>query len=198
VTGRVLICGMLAVLGGCAVSSDRGPAPEPRPGRARALEGVRALAAQDRERAVALLMEALELCPQDGFVVELLEIARGGPMTSATPLAEVAPPSAPESVPARADLRRVRAQTLREVEVLLQSGEGGQALGRLERLHALEPDDAEVARKLATVLHQQALLYYGQGRLQLALVHWQRVLALQPDDESVKRYVDLLQNERAR
>ncbi|MBL8728547.1 MAG: hypothetical protein JNM25_08965 [Planctomycetes bacterium] len=80
------------------------------------------------------------------------------------------------------------------VEARLGRGELELAVVDLLELARRFPDDVRVQRRLARVLHQRALLRYGQGALTAALLDWERVLAIEPDNREV---ADLLQAVRA-
>lgn len=80
------------------------------------------------------------------------------------------------------------------VEARLGRGELEQAVVDLLELARRFPDDVRVQRRLARVLHQRALLRYGQGALTAALLDWERVLSIEPDNREV---ADLLLAVRA-
>ncbi len=80
------------------------------------------------------------------------------------------------------------------VEARLGRGELEQAVVDLLELARRFPADVRVQRRLARVLHQRALLRYGQGALTAALLDWERVLAIEPDNREV---ADLLLAVRA-
>jgi len=80
------------------------------------------------------------------------------------------------------------------VEARLGRGELELAVIDLLELARRLPDDVRVQRRLARVLHQRALLRYGQGALTAALLDWERVLSLEPGNREV---ADLLRAVRA-
>lgn len=71
------------------------------------------------------------------------------------------------------------------VEARLGRGELELAVVDLLELARRFPGDVRVQRRLARVLHQRALLRYGQGALQAALLDWERVLSIEPDNREV-------------
>ncbi|MCC7066049.1 MAG: hypothetical protein IT456_24850 [Planctomycetes bacterium] len=101
--------------------------------------------------------------------------------------AEVGNPSsaAPEVAPAvpvelPAPLADAVAAGLVAVEGRLSRGEFEGAVADLFDLAKYHPEDLRVRLRLARVLHQRALLRYGQGALTGAISDWERVLQLEP------------------
>ncbi|MBX3463421.1 MAG: hypothetical protein KF830_09630 [Planctomycetes bacterium] len=74
---------------------------------------------------------------------------------------------------------------LAAVETRLGRGELEPAVVDLLELARRFPDDQRVRRRLARVLHQRALLRYGQGALTAALLDLDRVLELEPANREV-------------
>ncbi len=66
------------------------------------------------------------------------------------------------------------------VEARLGRGELEAAVTDLFSLAARHPEDLRVRLRLVRVLHQRALLRYGQGALPAAIADWERVLELEP------------------
>lgn len=113
-----------------------------------------------------------------------------------TPVAVAVPdPVAPEpGLPAAAPAPRLLLSELADesitlglvaVEARLGRGEFECAVVDLLELARRFPDDLRVQRRLARVLHQRALLRYGQGALTAALLDLERVLAIEPDNGEV-------------
>ena len=75
--------------------------------------------------------------------------------------------------------RRLR---LRDAQQCLERGEMTRAMEILEELAEEAPHDAQLLATLVRVLHQRALLRYGQGWLELAIADWSRVLELRAGD----------------
>lgn len=71
------------------------------------------------------------------------------------------------------------------VEARLGEGELELAVVDLLELARRFPGEVRVQRRLARVLHQRALLRYGQGALTAALLDWERVLAIEPGNREV-------------
>lgn len=76
------------------------------------------------------------------------------------------------------------------VEARLARSEREGAVHDLIELSRRFPDDRRVQRRLGPLLHQRALMNYGQGLVSAAVADWQRVLALDPDNESVRKLLD--------
>ncbi len=104
------------------------------------------------------------------------------------------PPAAPGPGPITSgpDPKPVRGPSsqLAAAERLLARGELQEALARLEDLHILHPDALAVRRTLARVLHQRALVRYGQGYLEAAIADWARVLQLDGKFTRVNQFLD--------
>ena len=69
---------------------------------------------------------------------------------------------------------------LRSLDVLRERGQQQQVLSQLEALAKQFPHDPRVTRRLASLLHQRALLRYGRGELATAVADWSHVLLLAP------------------
>lgn len=109
----------------------------------------------------------------------------------ASPSAPVVP-SVPESTPvSEVD---VVAAGLVAVESRLSRGEFEAAVADLFDLAKYHAEDLRVRLRLARVLHQRALLRYGQGAVTGAISDWERVLQLEPG-HAVAR--NLLESARA-
>jgi tetratricopeptide (TPR) repeat protein len=83
------------------------------------------------------------------------------------------------------------------VEARLGHGELELAVIDLLELARRFPHDTRVQQRLVRVLHQRALLRYGQGALTTAISDWERVLALQPDNRLVRALLDAVRAEAA-
>lgn len=69
---------------------------------------------------------------------------------------------------------------LMQVEARLGSGDLEGAVAELFALAARYPGEVRVRLRLVRVLHQRALLRYGQGALGAAILDWERVTELDP------------------
>lgn len=83
------------------------------------------------------------------------------------------------------------------VEGRLGRGELEIAVIDLLELARRFPGDARVQNRLARVLHQRALLRYGQGALTTAIADWERVLQIQPENRLVRTMLDAVRIEAA-
>ena len=83
----------------------------------------------------------------------------------------------------------LRAQ-LAQTERLLAQGDLQEALAELEDLNLLHPDAFQVRRTLARVLHQRALVRYGQGYLEAAIADWARVRQLDDELTKIDQFLD--------
>lgn len=83
------------------------------------------------------------------------------------------------------------------VEARLGRGELELAVIDLLELARRFPGDARVQSRLARVLHQRALLRYGQGALTTAIADWERVLQIQPENRVVRAMLDAVKAEAA-
>lgn len=119
--------------------------------------------------------------------------------------AEVAAPPVNESRPQSAATRSVASAAdedaislgLVAVETRLARGELELAVLDLLELARRHPIDFRVQDRLARVLHQRALLRYGQGALAAALADWERVITIQPDNRVVRALLDAVRAEAA-
>jgi tetratricopeptide (TPR) repeat protein len=80
------------------------------------------------------------------------------------------------------------------VEGRLSRGEFEAAVADLFDLAKYHPEDLRVRLRLARILHQRALLRYGQGALTGAISDWERVLQLEPGHSLAR---SLLESARA-
>ena len=73
------------------------------------------------------------------------------------------------------------------VEARLGRGELALAVRDLIELARRFPADARVNRRLVRLLHQRALVNYGQGSVVAAVTDWRRVLEIEPDNRVVRK-----------
>lgn len=71
----------------------------------------------------------------------------------------------------------------------LRSGDVERALEGLEVLRAGHPQSLEVSGMLSQVLHQKALLHYGQGDLGVAIETWERLLSDDPGHDGARAFL---------
>jgi hypothetical protein len=83
------------------------------------------------------------------------------------------------------------------VERLLAGGETDRALAVLEDRWEESPEDPRVSTLLARVLHQRALLSYGQGRLEASIDDWRKVVALDQLNKQVQAFLRAAETELA-
>jgi len=83
------------------------------------------------------------------------------------------------------------------VEARLGHGELELAVIDLMELARRFPSDQRVQNRLVRVLHQRALLRYGQGALTTAIADWERVLSIQPDNRVVRALLEAVRSEAA-
>ena len=86
---------------------------------------------------------------------------------------------------------------LEQVQRLLARGETSRALALLEDLREENPEDPRVTGVLARVLHQRALLSYGQGRLEAAIDDWRKVVSLQKENRQAQAFLRAAETELA-
>ena len=82
------------------------------------------------------------------------------------------------------------------VEARLSRGDLRGAVGDLVELARRHPADRRVQRRLAPLLHQRALMHYGEGAVAHAIRDWQHVLEIDPEDERAKRMLDRAKREQ--
>jgi hypothetical protein len=73
------------------------------------------------------------------------------------------------------------------VEARLGRGELALAVRDLLELSSRFSEDARVNRRLSRLLHQRALMSYGQGSVAASVTDWRRVLEIDPNNDAVKR-----------
>ena len=103
--------------------------------------------------------------------------------------------SSARSMRARAKARRTR--RLADARRLLGRGERDGALLILHDLWDEAPTDVRVVAELGRVLHQRALLAYGQGLLEAAIDDWKKVVRLQKKNAQAKAFLRAAQTELA-
>lgn len=73
------------------------------------------------------------------------------------------------------------------VEARLGRGELALAVRDLIELSRRFPEDLRVQRRLSRLLHQRALMNYGQGAVAAAVADWRRVLEIEPGNRVVEK-----------
>jgi len=111
----------------------------------------------------------------------------------AVPPAE--PPAAPqmETQPGRNDEAGGEdfvAARLAAIEADLQAGKLEIGLEGLMNLWRQRPADPRLRLRLSRVLHQRALVRYGQGALEQAISDWRRAISLTSDDDELRSLLD--------
>ena len=91
--------------------------------------------------------------------------------------------AAPGVEPAPGD-ERDATEALLEIEARLAGTERDRALRDLVAFAQQRPADARIARRLLPLLHQRALLRYGQGELASAVADWRLWLDLCDSDNA--------------
>lgn len=133
-------------------------------------------------------------------------VVPAAPMIEAAPRAQVPPPPKEVSRPAEPDARPADgavahapddqvALGLVAVEAQLARGELEAAERDLVGLSHRFPRDARVRLRLARLLHQRALLRYGEGALAEAIADWRRVLEIDPEHRGAKRLLESAESE---
>ncbi len=115
--------------------------------------------------------------------------------------AEAAEPkseTAGDSPASKAEVANVQRQKqLIQVTRYLQRGEMEVAMDLLASMRSADPKDQAVADMLARVLHQRALLRYGQGFLEGAIEDWQWVGQLQSQNDQAQAFLRAARTELA-
>jgi tetratricopeptide (TPR) repeat protein len=112
--------------------------------------------------------------------------------------AEITPPRPGTESPTADDLGEDQVgNRLATIEAMLGRGRFDDAVSDLLGLYRQRPEDLRVRLRLARVLHQRALLRYGQGSVVSAITDWQRVVELDPSAEDARRLLQLAQREQA-
>jgi hypothetical protein len=92
----------------------------------------------------------------------------------------------------------VVAPVLVEIEARLLRGDLAGAIDELSVLAQRHPGEARVRVRLARLLHQRALLRYGEGHVVGAIDDWRQVLQLDPDNAAVQVHLRRATNEATR
>lgn len=100
------------------------------------------------------------------------------------------PPPAPPAAPAIVLGDDAVAIGLVAVEVRLGRGQLESAVADLLELSRRFPADPRVRGRLVRLLHQRALLRYGDGNVATAIADWQRVLELDASHLAARRMLD--------
>lgn len=77
----------------------------------------------------------------------------------------------------------------------LDAGDLASSLAELEELHDLVPAHRAIRRELVRGLHRRALLHYGQGQLEPAIIQWTRVAELDPGLREAREFREAAQIE---
>lgn len=135
-----------------------------------------------------------QLSADDLRVPELVPPAAAPLAETAAPAPVVVPPPVPGKGPARDD---AVARALVDVEAQLGSGDCEGAVDELVRLAEQHPTEARVKIRLVRVLHQRALVRYGQGSLAAAISDWEHLLQLEPSHAVARSLLDAARAEAA-
>jgi tetratricopeptide (TPR) repeat protein len=76
-----------------------------------------------------------------------------------------------------------------QAKTLVKQGRNEDARVLLERAHALDPENAEIADSLVSLLKQMGLELYGDGDAIQAAELWRRAQEIKPDDAEVQRFL---------
>lgn len=144
------------------------------------LPGARALAAATSHR--------LQILSADVHDARRTAMPRAvvAPPPPAAPAAEVSLKTAPPPAASPGDPNDDIAARLVAIERRLAGGQFDAAVADLLDLDRLHPSDVRVRSRLARFLHQRALLRYGDGRVELAIADWRRVLELDPEHRAAR------------
>lgn len=132
-------------------------------------------------------------------------VAPAAPMVEVAPRAPVSPPAKQPAEPAApavdgAAVAHVSddpvAAGLVAVEAQLGRGQMEAAVHDLDALARRFPRDARVRLRLARLLHQRALLRYGEGAMGAAIADWRRVLEIDPEHTAAKRLLESAEGEQ--
>jgi tetratricopeptide (TPR) repeat protein len=150
-------------------------------------------------RAAAPVREEVALAPVEPLVREPLPAPVVEPARDAVP-----PPTAVPPAPAVEPAPAVRNATdpsvfarLMAIEERLQRGQVEAAIADLAVLQKQWPDEPAICTRLGRLLHQRAMLRYGQGALPAALSDWRRVRELCPDWNEVRDMLRKAESETA-
>lgn len=131
-------------------------------------------------------------------------VAEGEPSKPAANSIETSKPmvtrgEARKSVATKGSALKVAAvgNRLESIERDLTTGRMDRALDQLDELWKRFPSNTQVTKMFARVLHQRALLAYGQGRLVAAIEDWGRVTRLEPDRTSRAAFLQAAKTELA-
>ncbi len=124
------------------------------------------------------------------------------PVTDPSPMLVSEPPSVPsiEMAPTRSVVLPQGADPVSSgliaVERRLGEGQLEDAVLQLLELARRFPDDGRVRLRLVRLLHQRALLRYGQGAVASAIIDWRRVVELDPDHAPARAMLRAAEAER--
>lgn len=158
------------------------------------LPGAAALAAATRHRLQMLAASAGAIPPAPGpTVVAAPAMPEFGEEEPAAPAVETL-----EAPAAQASGRGVNDQiagALVAIETRLGSGQFERAVGELLALAQRHPDDLRVRSRLVRVLHQRALMRYGEGRVEAAIADWKQVLELDQNHAAARFHLGQAERE---
>ncbi len=155
-----------------------------------------------RGAAPAVEIESLT-APHDGSD-DLAELESASTSVHVSPQQPVDTTSSPAADPAGSDRQgagalagrrqsvesaRLDPSALAGVRSQLRAGDVERALEGLEALRAAHPLAPEVGAMLTQVLHQKALLHYGQGDLGVAIDTWERLLVDDARHEGARAFL---------
>jgi hypothetical protein len=81
------------------------------------------------------------------------------------------------------------------VETRLGRGQLEAAVADLLELARRFPTEPRVRLRLVRLLHQRALLRYGDGAVAMAIADWQRVLEIDPNHHAARRLLEAAERE---
>jgi hypothetical protein len=132
--------------------------------------------------------------PQSGAAPagETATPAAGAPLP---PVGQASAGSGANTGPAGEDSLAAR---LASLEGRMLQGQVDSAMADLIFLQNQSPRDPRLRWRLARLLHQRALLHYGQGAVPVALSDWRRALELCPDWQELRPLIATVESEHAR
>jgi tetratricopeptide (TPR) repeat protein len=149
------------------------------------LPGAAALAAATRHRLQMLAASGGTASPAPGpTVVAAPALPEPGEEEPAAPAAETR--AAPAAQAAGRGANDQVAAALVTIETRLGSGQFERAVHDLLALARQHPGDLRVRSRLVRVLHQRALMRYGEGQVEAAIADWQQVLELEQNHAAAR------------
>lgn len=151
------------------------------------LPGAAALAAATRHRLQTFAApDGPEPPPHGAAVVAAPPSSKPVEEAPAVPVVETSPAPAPPV--ARAPNDQVAA-ALMAIETRLGSGQFERAVQELLVLAQRHPEDLRVRSRLVRVLHQRALMRYGEGRVEAAIADWKHVLEIEQNHAAARLHL---------